>query len=390
MFRIGREEIAEITRVIENKDLFKINNGLQESKQVEEKLKNIFGVDYPIFLSSGHAGLTSALTAAGIGPGDEVIVPAYAYIATAMAVVSAGAIPIIAEVDETLTIDVEDAKKKISKHTKAIIPVHINGFPCNMDNIIDLAKEHNLYVIEDACQSVGGSYKGKRLGTIGDAGAFSFNYFKIISCGEGGALLTNKREIFERALIYQDSSAVAYFGDQLSDFSTPCFCGEEYRSNELCAAVINVQLNRLDDILKDLRKNKSYIISALKDVCAFVPSHDVKGDCSTNLSFFFETEKEARAFAANENIKGTVIIDRSKHIYRDWAPIIEKRGAFNPLMDPFKMEANKDIVPDYHADMCPKTLDLLSRTVDLAINPDDTKEILDQKIEIYKKAIAEI
>ena len=390
MFRIGREEIAEITRVIENKDLFKINNGLQESKQVEEKLKNIFGVDYPIFLSSGHAGLTSALTAAGIGPGDEVIVPAYTYIATAMAVVSAGAIPIIAEVDETLTIDVEDAKKKISKHTKAIIPVHINGFPCNMDNIIDLAKEHNLYVIEDACQSVGGSYKGKRLGTIGDAGAFSFNYFKIISCGEGGALLTNKREIFERALIYQDSSAVAYFGDQLSDFSTPCFCGEEYRSNELCAAVINVQLNRLDDILKDLRKNKSYIISALKDMCAFVPSHDVKGDCSTNLSFFFETEKEARAFAANENIKGTVIIDRSKHIYRDWAPIIEKRGAFNPLMDPFKMEANKDIVPDYHADMCPKTLDLLSRTVDLAINPDDTKEILDQKIEIYKKAIAEI
>ena len=390
MFRIGREEIAEITRVIENKDLFKINNGLQESKQVEEKLKNIFGVDYPIFLSSGHAGLTSALTAAGIGPGDEVIVPAYTYIATAMAVVSAGAIPIIAEVDETLTIDVEDAKKKISKHTKAIIPVHINGFPCNMDNIIDLAKEHNLYVIEDACQSVGGSYKSKRLGTIGDAGAFSFNYFKIISCGEGGALLTNKREIFERALIYQDSSAVAYFGDQLSDFSTPCFCGEEYRSNELCAAVINVQLNRLDDILKDLRKNKSYIISALKDVCAFVPSHDVNGDCSTNLSFFFETEKEARAFAANENIKGTVIIDRSKHIYRDWAPIIEKRGAFNPLMDPFKMEANKDIVPDYHADMCPKTLDLLSRTVDLAINPDDTKEILDQKIEIYKKAIAEI
>lgn len=390
MFRIGREEIAEITRVIENKDLFKINNGLQESKQVEEKLKNIFGVDYPIFLSSGHAGLTSALTAAGIGPGDEVIVPAYTYIATAMAVVSAGAIPIIAEIDETLTIDVEDAKKKISNHTKAIIPVHINGFPCNMDNIIDLAQEHNLYVIEDACQSVGGSYKGKRLGTIGDAGAFSFNYFKIISCGEGGALLTNKREIFERALIYQDSSAVAYFGDQLSDFSTPCFCGEEYRSNELCAAVINVQLNRLDDILKDLRKNKSYIISALKDVCAFVPSHDVKGDCSTNLSFFFETEKEARAFAANENIKGTVIIDRSKHIYRDWAPIIEKRGAFNPLMDPFKMEANKDIVPDYHADMCPKTLDLLSRTVDLAINPDDTKEILDQKIEIYKKAIAEI
>ena len=130
-------------------------------------------------MTSGHAALTSALVAMGIGPGDEVIVPAYTYIATAMAVVAAGGVPIIAEVDDTLTISPKDIRKKISKQTKAIVPVHIQGFPCNMKAIMDIAKEHNLFVLEDACQADGGSFNGKRLGTIGDAGALSFNYYKI-------------------------------------------------------------------------------------------------------------------------------------------------------------------------------------------------------------------
>jgi len=257
MYRIGKEEIAELTKVIETRSLFKINNKLKESEQVEGKLKIIFGTKYPIFLTSGHAALISALVALGIGPGDEVIVPAYTYIATAMAVVATGAIPIIAESDDTLTLCPIDTEKKITKRTKAILPVHIQGFPSNMDAIIALAKKYGVAVVEDACQADGGSYKGKRLGTIGDAGALSFNYFKIVSSGEGGALLTDNRDIFEKALIYQDSSAVAFFGNQMEGFETQGFCGNEYRSNELCAAVMNVQLGRLDGILTDLRKNKS-------------------------------------------------------------------------------------------------------------------------------------
>ena len=129
MYRIGQEEITELSKVILARDLFKVNQGLKESERVEANLKKIFETDFPIFMSSGHAALTSALVAMGIGPGDEVIVPAYTYIATAMAVVAAGAIPIIAEVDDTLTISPEDIRKKISKHTKAIIPVHIQGLP---------------------------------------------------------------------------------------------------------------------------------------------------------------------------------------------------------------------------------------------------------------------
>ncbi len=387
MYRIGQEEIAELTKVISARDLFKINKGLQESEQVENKLSEIFGCEYPIFMTSGHAALTSALVAMGVGPGDEVIVPAYTYIATAMAVVAAGAIPVIVEVDDTLTISPEDIKNKISKNTKAIIPVHIQGFPCNMDAIMKIAKEHNLFVLEDACQADGGSFGKKRLGTIGDAGALSFNYFKIVSCGEGGALLTDNRDIFERSLIYQDSSAVAFFGDQMNGFTTEGFCGHEFRSNELCAAVLNVQLTRLDGILADLRKNKKYIMDNLDGLCKFIPSNDMKGDCGTTLAFQFETEEKARAFATAEGIKGTLPIDTGKHVYKHWTPIMEKRGAFNPLMDPFKMEANKDIVPDYHEDMCPKTLERLSKAVYISIKPDDDKEVLDKKIELIKKAL---
>lgn len=386
MYRIGQEELDELKKVIESRDMFKINHGLQESGQVEEKLRTIFGVNHAIFMTSGHGALTSALIAMGVGPGDEVIVPAYTYIATAMAVVAAGAIPVLAEVDDTLTLSPEDVERKISKNTKAVIPVHIQGFPCNMKAIMEIAEKYNLLVLEDACQADGGSFQGKRLGTIGHAGALSFNYYKLISCGEGGALLTNSRDIFERALIYQDSSAVAFFGDQMQGFTVPGFCGNEYRSNELCAAVLNVQLSRLESILSDLRKNKAYMMEQLQDTCAFIPSNDIEGDCGTTLAFLFESEEEARRFASGEQIKGVLPIDTGKHVYKHWTPVMEKRGALNPLMDPFKMEANKDIVPDYREDMCPETLQKLSRVVYVNVDPDDDKETLDRKIEQIKKA----
>ena len=278
-------------------------------------------------------------------------------------------------------------ERKITKHTKAILPVHIQGFPCNMDAIMQIAKTHNLYVLEDACQADGGTYLGKRLGTIGDAGALSFNFYKIISCGEGGALLTDNRKIFENALIYQDSSAIAFFGNQMEGFSTEGFCGNEYRSNELCAAVMNVQLSRLDDILFDLRKNKNYLMENLKDVCEFIPSNDAKGDCGTTLAVRFESEEKARKFAEHESVQGLLPIDTGKHVYKHWTPIMEKRGACHPLMDPFKMEANKDIVPDYKQDMCPITLDKLSKVVYVGVDPDSTKAELDAKIEGIKAAM---
>ncbi len=388
MFRIGKEEIDAVTRVIESKQLFKINKGLRETEHAEEQMREIFGAEHALFMTSGHAALVSALIAMGVGPGDEVIVPAYTYIATAMAVVAAGAMPVIVEADETLTISPEAIEKSITKHTKAIMPVHIQGFPCDMDAITAIAKKHGLFVLEDACQADGGTYKGKRLGTIGTAGALSFNYFKVISAGEGGALLTNDKSIADKALIYHDSSAVAFFGEQLKDVNVEPFCGNEYRVGEISSAILRVQLGRMDGILSDLRRVKNTIVEAISDVATLVPTNDPDGGCATTLALRFDTEAEARAFATAEGVNGTVPFDTGKHVYTNWTPIMNKTGALNPLMDPFKMEANKDIVPDYRIDMCPKTLDYLSRTVYMMMNPDWTKEEIDAKIAVIRKALA--
>lgn len=389
MYRIGQEEIDAVARVIKSKCLFKINDGLQEVKNFEAELKEKFGVSEALFMTSGKAALISALTAMGIGPGDEVIVPAYTYIATAIAVTAVGAIPVIAEIDETLTIDPKDVEKKISPYTKAIMPVHMQGFPCNMDAIVSLAQKYNLKVLEDACQADGGSYKGKRLGTIGDAGALSFNHFKIISAGEGGALLTDSRQIYERALIFHDSSAIAYFGGQLDEISEPQFCGMEFRANEISAAIMREQLKRLDGILFDLRSVKKRFMDALCDKYEFIPSNDIEGDCGTTLAFSFDSEQKARSFASKVKGDGYDVllpIDTGKHVYSRWTPILNKKGAFNPLMDPFKMEANKHLNMNYSEDMCPNTLNYLAKTVYLMLNPDWTEEKIDGFIKICREA----
>ena len=386
MYRIGKEEIEAVKKVIESKQLFKVNDGeLQETKHAEEELCEKLGSKHSLIMTSGHAALSSALVALGVGPGDQVIIPAYTYIATAIAVLEAGAIPVIAEIDNSLTLDPEDFEKKITKHTKAVIPVHIKGFPSDMEKICEIAKKHGIAVLEDACQADGASFKNKRLGTWGDAGAYSFNFYKIISMGEGGALVTNRRDVFERALIYHDSSAVAFFGNQLDNFTTDTFCGSEYRTNEIATAILREQLKKLDGIIYDLRKNKKYVMDKLSSISKFIKSNDIEGDLGTTVGLYFETKEEAEAFGERYGIMPTV--HTKKHVYSDWKPVLEKRGALHPLMDPFKMEANKNIIPNYTRDMCPKSLDILSRVVYVEIDPDWTQEELDATVEKVKAAL---
>lgn len=382
MYRIGKEEVDAIWEVIKTRKFFKTETDLKMVDSVEKKLKEITGADYAIMMTSGMGALISGLVGLGIGPGDEVIVPAYTYIATAMAVLAAGAIPVLAEIDESCTIDPADVEKKITPATKAIIPVHIQGFPCDMDALCAIAKKHNIKIIEDACQADGGSYKGKRLGSIGDCGAFSFNYYKIVSAGEGGALITSDRKIFERALIYHDSNAVAYFGDQLNGIKEDVFGGTEFRANEISAAVMNVQLTRLDGILADLRRNKKLLMDTIGSRRKFIPSADIAGDCGTTLAMTFATEKEARDYAAAAPVKAWLPYDTGKHVYKNWTFVLNKKGASHPAMDPFLMPENKGLRFNYTTDMCPKTLDVLSRTVYIAVDPDMSEK---EVIELAKK-----
>ncbi|MBQ8731414.1 MAG: DegT/DnrJ/EryC1/StrS family aminotransferase [Oscillospiraceae bacterium] len=375
MYRMGKEEAAAAARVIESKELFRVNDGAKETTHFEQELAEKVGVSHALCVSGGTTALMSSLAGLGVRPGDEVIVPAYTYIATASAVLAVGAIPVLADVDQTLTLSPEAAERAITPRTRAILPVHMSGLPCNMDGIMEVAKRHNLFVVEDACQAVGGSFRGRRLGTIGDAGAMSFNYFKIISAGEGGALLTNNDEVFKRASIYHDSGAA--FWPYTEDKDVPFFVGTAARVSEITGAILRVQLTRLDGILADLRR----IRKQLHDSCPAytpLPSNDYEGDCGVVAGFIFETEKEARAFAKKAG--GWLPIDSERHIFCNWEPVVNRRGAFCDEMNPYLMARNAQSNPDYRSETYAKSLDLLSRVVYISINPDWTEEEVAERI----------
>ena len=389
MYRIGKEETAAVERVIESRDLFRINKGTREVLTFEQELREKFGISQSLYLTSGTAALISILTAMGIGPGDEVIVPAYTFIASPNAVLATGAIPVLAEVDATLTMDPADVENKITDRTKAIMPVHICGFPCNMDAIMAVAKRHNLTVVEDACQAVGASYKGKRLGTIGHAGAYSFNFFKIISAGEGGAVVTDDQELYERALIFHDVGTPYWSYER--ELAQTFFVGSQFRANEICAAVMRVQLTRLDGILADLRRIKKTMAENLagRKNIAFIPSNDIAGDMGTVLPFRFETEALARKFSetlGNSNLP----VDVNRHVFIYWKPILEKRGAYNERMNPYNMPYNQNGKFEITKDSGPNSLGHLSRTVYVYMQPDMQPDAIDQLTEKCAATAAEL
>ena len=390
MYRIGDEEVRAVERVIKSRQLFRFNEGTKEVANFEKELSEKIGTEFCLTLTGGTGALISALVGIGAGPGDEVIIPAYTFMATALAVVAVGAIPVITEINDSLTIDPDDVEKKISKYTKAIIPVHMLGLPSDMSKIMEVAKKYNIKVTEDCCQADGGSYKGKRLGSIGDVGAFSFNYFKIMTAGEGGALVTDDEIFYERALIYHDGGTA--FRPHAGGLKTPIFAGAQLRSNEISGAILREQLKKLDNILSDLRKVKKSFMSSIEGQknIKFIRSNDIEGDCGSNVGFLLESEAAARKFAASKGINAGVLIDSKKHVYFDWDPIMNKRGSHHPVLDPFKLLQNKDLNMNYSKDMCPNTLDILSRTVIVGMNPDWTEADIIAKVEACKKAAMEL
>ena len=388
MFRMGQEEIDAVARVIESKELFRVNTALKEAEKFDKEFSEVIGTEYSILVSSGTGALMSALAGLGIGPGDEVIVPGYTFMASASAVLAVGAIPVLAEINETMTIDPKDIEKKISKYTKAIIPVHICGYPCDMDAICEIAKKHNLYIIEDACQADGGSYKGRRVGSIGDAGAFSFNHWKLLSAGEGGSVVTNNRKVYERALIYHDGGAA--FRPYSGDFTEPIFMGTQMRTNEVTAAIMRVQLKRMDGIIEDLRRVKATMMEKLSgnELFDFAPSNDIKGDLGTTLPLQFKDRAVARKFAdaINGKINGILVADSGKHIYYNWTPLMEHRGSHCEATNPYNLAENKDLNMEYSHDMLPVTIDIIERTYHVLLHCDWTA----QDIEKTVKAILDV
>jgi len=244
---LGDEEAEAAARVIRSHNVFRyygVGDGPHEVADFEREFAAHMGAKHALCVNAGSSALICALIGAGVGPGDEVIVPAYTWNATPNAVVAARAVPVLAEVDDSLTLDPEDVTRNLTPRTKAILPVHMRGAPANMDALTALAAEHGLAVIEDVCQAAGASYRGRRLGTFGDAGAFSLQFNKIITTGEGGVLITDRDDLLDLAIDVHDCAGSVRRGVGL-----PRFAGWNFRASEIQGAVARVQLTRLDGLL---------------------------------------------------------------------------------------------------------------------------------------------
>ena len=384
---IDEEEEQAVLEVLRAKRLFRYYGPLDSSSKVlelEKAFAAFMGTEYSLAVTSGTAALTCGLHALGVGPGDEVIVPAYTWIASAAAVITAGAIPVMAEVDESLLLDPADVEAKITPYTKAIMAVHMRGAPCKMDELLAVAAKHNLKVIEDSAQADGGSYKGKRLGSMGDVGCFSLQFNKIITAGEGGMVISNDVEIWKRALMYHDVG-----GPRLYKMpSDEILIGTNYRMPELLGAVALIQLRRLDGLLDAMRARKRMIKAGMAEVTkrkgiTFRQLADEQGDAAIALIFFADSMESAGRIAKAlraENIgAGTLYRPdvHDYHVYAHWTPIMEQR-TWSANGGPWR-DAQRPI--RYTTDMCPRTLDLLGRAVHLNVSPLLTNEDVEETIE---------
>ncbi len=384
---IGAEEEAAVLEVLRSKRLFRYygpNPGPSKTEELEQAFAAHMDATRALAVTSGTAALICGLQGIGIGPGDEVIVPAYTWIASAAAVAAVGGIPVLAEVDETLTLDPTDVARKITPYTKAIMPVHMRGAPCRMDELMALARAHGLKVIEDVAQSDGASYRGRRLGTLGDVGCFSLQFNKIITAGEGGMVLTNDETIWKRAVMFHD-----VVGGLRNNFgANEILWGINFRMPELLAAVALVQLGRLEGLLAAMRARKRMFKEGLEPLIrrqglAFREIVDAAGEAAIALIFFMPTANDAqRAVEAlrAENIGASVLYqpDRTDyHIYAHWTPLLEQR-TWTADGGPWRW-ARRAI--RYRRDECPRTLDLLGRAVHLDISPLLTNEDIEETIE---------
>jgi len=368
---IGDEEIAMVTQALRSKNLFRYLKNEEDSFtfRFEKEFRKATGVEHALAVNSGTSALICALVGLGVSSGDEVIVPAYTYIATAAAVMAVRGIPVIAEIDNSLTLDPADVERKITPRTKAIIPVHMRGTPSRMDEIMKIAHKHGLVVIEDCAQANGGFHKGRPLGSIGHAGAFSFQQFKIITAGEGGAFVTNDSSVYERGCCYHDGAYEFWCALDNRPIGIVPFLGENYRMSDLNGALALAQLGKRDRILTRLRELKKRLKNGIVDLgnIEFQDVPDAEGDCAISLIFFMETPELAKRAAEKFQKLGMRATNSipDRHFFNHWNYILEKRSP--DLYGHPWTDAARPCQVEYSKDMCPQSTDYLSRHINIAL-----------------------
>jgi len=366
----GEEERKEVLDVLETGVLMRYGfdqarNGHWKAKSFEQALAERTGAAYCHLCASGTAALTTALAACGIGAGDEVIIPPFTFVASVESVVYAGAVPVFAEVDDTLCLDPASVEASITPRTRAVVPVHMCGAMARIDELQAVCEKHQLVLIEDACQAVGGSFQGKALGTFGRAGCFSFDPVKTITCGEGGGIITDDAEVYRQVHSFADHGHDHIGSDR--GLEGHAIMGLNFRISELNAAVGVAQLRKLDTILETQRRYKKLIKEQLADVSGltFRRLPDPDGDTATFLSFFLPDEHRARNAAgalAEAGVDGCFYwYDNNWHYLRQWPHIRAMRG---PAPLPITLVEN---TPDYATLDLPQSDHVLGRTISMLI-----------------------
>src|SRR5689334_23882134 len=354
----GPQERKEVNDVLETGILMRYGfdgrrKGMWKSKELETAICDTFGSTYAQLTSSGTSALTTVMAALGIGAGDEIIMPCFTFVASFEAVLSVGAIPVLVDIDESLTLDPEAVRNAITHKTKCVMPVHMCGSMADLDALQTICKEHDLILLEDACQSIGAKYKGKYVGTIGDAGTFSFDFVKTITCGEGGAIMTNDEEIYKKCDGFSDHGHDHAGVDRGADLHP--FLGYNYRISELHAAVGLAQFERLEEFLTKQRAGHSQLKAILAQVpeISFRRVLDEAGDSCTFLSWFLPTTELTQAVVAElkaQNAWGGNFywFDHNWHYIRKWEHL-KKGVTLNALHPEYKAaimeQANKDFSP---------------------------------------------
>ncbi len=372
---IGEEEKAAVMEVLDSQSLFRHYGPrpLRKVAQFERAFAETMGARHAVGVTSGTAALMTALAALGVGPGDEVIVPTYTWVATVNAVVHLGAVPVFVDIDDTLTMDPAMLEAAITPCTKTILPVHMRGAGADMAPIREVVARHHLRLVEDAAQAVGGRYRGQRLGTLGDIGAYSLQYHKVITTGEGGMVVTDDPALWERAVRYHDQGSVRMEElDETVPLGNRLMIGINFRMSEITGAIGLVQLGRMDWIIERMRAHKAAILDGMRGLPGVSVRRlsDPEGDTGATLMFFLPTEDLARAFGTAltaEGVTATVAWDSGQHVYYHFDQIIERR-----------MFAERHCAwecPHYKGrarlekGMFPRTDDLLRRALHIDLHP---------------------
>ncbi|GAF79864.1 unnamed protein product [marine sediment metagenome] len=352
----------------------------------EENFAKYMGARFGLGVTSGTAALDCAVASLGIGPGDEVIVPAYTWWSDYTCVVHAGALPVFADIDRTLNIDPKDFERKITPRTKAVIAVHLLGGPCDMDPIMETARKRGVAVLEDCAQCVGGSYRGKILGSLGNVGIYSFQVNKMITSGEGGALVTSDPAIYERAARFHHMGLIhGLFLDRAGPSRVKTFAGENFRMSEFTGAVLGAQLSKLDTMLAQLRRNAEAVYDGIETIVGIRLRHrpDPEGDIGYGV-YFEMKDKAVRNRCIRElrkrripasTLTGSVLLPVHESV-------INKRTR-HPDWPSFNSPQGKKI--KYGPDSCRQTLGIFDRFVQVRIGAKYTQRVNDYIIDAIRR-----